>query len=126
MERREKGWYNSYTIFNTFGGATQILSMMLLFPLLRKLLSAIQVFYVSCVMAAGGYLVLLVLAFTNMSNVFLLFIPGFLIFAANGMLTVLTTIFFSCSIKSIFLRRNIWSKIDIVNSLFLSFFLKYL
>ena len=28
-----------------------------------------------------------------MSNVFLLFIPGFLIFAANGMLTVLTTVF---------------------------------
>ncbi len=87
------GWYNSYTLFNTFGGAIQILSMMLFFPLLRKFLNTIQVFYVSFAMAIVGYISLLILAFTNMSNVFLLFIPGFFIFAANGMLSVLTTIF---------------------------------
>lgn len=87
------GWYNSYTLFNIFGGAMQILSMMILFPLLRKVLSTIQVFYVSFAMAIVGYVVLLVLAFTNMSNVFLLFIPGFFIFAANGMLSILTTVF---------------------------------
>lgn len=86
-------WYNSYTLFNTFGGAVQILSMMLLFPLIRKFLNSVQVFYVSFGMAVIGYIVLLLLTFTNMSNVFLLFIPGFFIFAANGMLTVLTTIF---------------------------------
>lgn len=88
-----EGWQNSYTLFNTFGGAIQILAMMLLFPLIRKFLSALQVFYVSFAMAVIGYVVLLVLAFTNMANVFLLFIPGFFIFAANGMLSVLTTIF---------------------------------
>lgn len=87
------GWYNSYTLFNIFGGAMQILSMMILFPLLRKVLSTIQVFYVSFAMAIVGYVVLFVLAFTNMSNVFLLFIPGFFIFAANGMLSILTTVF---------------------------------
>ena len=37
--------------------------------------------------------VLLVLAFTSMSNVFILFIPGFFIFAASGVLNVLTTVF---------------------------------
>lgn len=88
-----EAWYNAYTLFNTFGGGIQILSMMLFFPLIRKFINTIQVFYVSFVMAIAGYVVLLVLAFTNMSNVFLLFIPGFFIFAANGMLTVLTTIF---------------------------------
>lgn len=88
-----EGWYNSYTLFNTFGGAIQILSMMLFFPLLRRFMSAIRVFYTSFAMAVIGYAVLLILAFTNMSNVFLLFIPGFFIFAANGMLTVLTTVF---------------------------------
>lgn len=88
-----EGWYNSYTLFNTFGGAVQILSMMLFFPVLRRFMSAIRVFYTSFAMAVIGYAVLLVLAFTNMSNVFLLFIPGFFIFGANGMLTVLTTIF---------------------------------
>lgn len=88
-----EGWYNSYTLFNTFGGAIQILAMMLFFPLLRKCFRTIQVFYISFAMAILGYVVLLILAFTNMSSVVLLFIPGFFIFAANGMLSVLTTIF---------------------------------
>ncbi|MCD7751242.1 MAG: glycoside-pentoside-hexuronide (GPH):cation symporter [Lachnospiraceae bacterium] len=86
-------WYNSYTLFNTFGGAMQILSMMLFFPLLRRFFNTIRIFYISFSMAVVGYIVLLVLAFTSMSNVFVLFIPGFLIFSASGMLTVLTTIF---------------------------------
>lgn len=101
-----EGWYNSYTLFNTFGGAVQILSMMILFPLLRKFLSAMRVFYVSCMMAVCGYVVLLVLAFTNMSNVFLLFIPGFFIFAANGMLTVLTTIFLANTVDYGEIKNN--------------------
>jgi melibiose permease len=86
-------WYNGYTLFNTFGGAIQILSMMVLFPLLRKFIDTIKIFYVSFIMAIAGYVVLLALVFTSMSNVFVLFIPAFFIFAANGMLLVLTTIF---------------------------------
>lgn len=100
------GWYNSYTFFNIFGGAMQILSMMILFPLLRKVLSTIQVFYVSFAMAIVGYVVLLVLAFTNMSNVFLLFIPGFFIFAANGMLSILTTVFLANTVDYGELKNN--------------------
>ena len=79
-----KDWYNAYTLFNTFGGAMQILAMMILYPVLRKVFTSIQIFYISLVMAIAGYAVLLTLAFTNMGNVFLLFIPGFFIFAANG------------------------------------------
>ena len=86
-------WYNGYTLFNTLGGAIQILSMMVLFPLLRKFLNTIKIFYVSFVMAIAGYIVLFILIFTSMSSVFILFIPAFFIFAANGMLLVLTTIF---------------------------------
>ena len=99
-------WYNSYTLFNIFGGAMQILSMMILFPLLRKVLSTIQVFYVSFAMAIVGYVVLLVLAFTNMSSVFLLFIPGFFIFAANGMLSILTTVFLANTVDYGELKNN--------------------
>lgn len=99
-------WYSGYTLFNTFGGAIQILSMMLFFPVLRKFLNAMQVFYVSFVMAIAGYVVLLVLAFTNMSNVFLLFVPGFFIFAANGMLTVLTTVFLANTVDYGELKNN--------------------
>lgn len=99
-------WYNSYTLFNIFGGGVQILAMMLFFPLLRKALSTIQVFYLSIFMAVFGYVVMLILAFTNMSNVFLLFIPGFFIFAANGMLTVLTTVFLANTVDYGELKNN--------------------
>ena len=91
-------WFNSYTLFNTFGGAIQILSMMVAFPLLRKFMDTIRIFYLCLASAIIGYAVLLALAFTNMSNVLLLFIPGFFIFAANGVLQVLTTIFLANSV----------------------------
>ncbi|MBQ3995478.1 MAG: MFS transporter [Clostridia bacterium] len=87
-------WYNSYTIFNTFGGAVSILSMMVLFPLLRKFFTTTKVFYIGAGSAIVGYLTLIAIAFlTSMDNVYLLLIPGFLIFAANGILTVLVTVF---------------------------------
>ena len=87
-------WKGSYTLFNSFGGAMQILAMMALFPLLRRFLSTVQVFYTAVGMAVAGYASLLALAFgTSMTNVFLLFVPAFFIFSANGVLTVLTTVF---------------------------------
>ncbi len=101
-----EGWEGAYTLFNTFGGGVQILAMMLLFPFLRRFLSALQIFYVSFCMAILGYASLLVLAFTNMSNVYLLFIPGFFIFAANGMLTVLTTVFLANTVDYGELKNN--------------------
>ena len=101
-----QNWENAYTLFNTFGGAVQILSMMLFFPLLRKIFSAIKVFYISFAMAVLGYAVLLTLAFVNMSNVFLLFVPGFFIFAANGMLTVLVTVFLANTVDYGELKNN--------------------
>lgn len=93
-----EGWYNTYTLFTTFGGAVQILSMMLLYPLIRKFLSALQVFRLSLLMALVGYIALLIIACTNMHQFVLLCIPGFLIFAALGMLTVLTTLFLANSV----------------------------
>jgi melibiose permease len=92
-------WFGSYTLFNTFGGGIQILSMMLIFPILRKFLDTIKIFYVAIGSAVMGYAVLLVLAFTNMGNVFLLFVPGFFIFAASGVLQVLTTIFLANTVE---------------------------
>lgn len=86
-------WYNSYTLFNTFGGAIQILSMMLFFPLMRKFFSTVKVFYISIVMAVLGYAILFVMTLSNINNIYMLFIPGFFVFVAFGMLTVLTTVF---------------------------------
>ena len=99
-------WYNGYTLFNTFGGAVQILSMMVLFPLLRKFMNTMKIFYVSFAMAITGYIVLLILVFTSMSSVFVLFIPAFFIFAANGMLLVLTTIFLANTVDYGELKNN--------------------
>ena len=100
------GWYNGYTLFNMFGGAIQILSMMVMYPLLRKIFSSLRIFYISLAMAVAGYAVLLLLAFTNMSSVFLLFIPAFFIFAANGMLSVLTTVFLANTVDYGELKNN--------------------
>ena len=87
------GWRGDYTLFSTFGGGIQILSMMLLYPLLRKFFTSIKIYYISMGMAIMGYISLLIMASTAMNNVYLLFIPGFFIFAANGMLAVITTVF---------------------------------
>ncbi|MBR0144726.1 MAG: MFS transporter [Clostridia bacterium] len=87
------GWNNAYVLFNTFGGAIQILAMMLFYPLLRKKFSNRSIFDICLGLAVLGYLVLLGLAFTNMSSVFVLFIPAFCIFSANGILSVITTVF---------------------------------
>ncbi len=87
------GWRGDYTLFSTFGGGIQILAMMILYPFLRKFFTSIKIYFISMGMAIMGYIALLILASTSMSNVFILFIPGFFIFAANGMLAVITTVF---------------------------------
>ncbi|WP_026660308.1 glycoside-pentoside-hexuronide (GPH):cation symporter [Butyrivibrio sp. AC2005] len=86
-------WRGAYTLFSTFGGGMQILAMMLLYPFLRRFFTSIKIYYISMGMAIAGYISLLALASTSMTNVYLLFIPGFFIFAANGMLSVITTVF---------------------------------
>lgn len=93
------GWKASYTLFSTIGGAAQILGMMILYPLVRKKLSNTGVFTLSLALALGGYGVLLVLCLTGFSgNLVLLCVPGVVVFACNGMLSVLTTLFLSNSV----------------------------
>ena len=87
------GWRGDYTLFSTFGGGIQILAMMLLYPFLRRFFTSIKIYFISMGMAIVGYISLLILASTAMNNVYMLFIPGFFIFAANGMLAVITTVF---------------------------------
>lgn len=93
------GWKASYTLFSTIGGAAQILGMMILYPLVRKKLSNTGVFTLSLALALGGYGVLLVLCLIGFSgNLVLLCVPGVVVFACNGMLSVLTTLFLSNSV----------------------------
>ena len=93
------GWKATYTLFSTIGGAAQILGMMVLYPLLRKKFSSTQVFRLSLVLALGGYGMLLVFCLTGLAHsLVLLCLPGILVFACNGVLSVLTTLFLSNSV----------------------------
>lgn len=94
-----EGWKATFTLFSTVGGAAQILGMMVLYPLLRKKLSNTRVFAVSVISAFGAYVLLLTICLTGFSgNLPLLLIPGIVVFACNGMLSVLTTLFLSNSV----------------------------
>ena len=94
-----EGWKTGYTLFCTVGGAMQILGMMVLYPLLRRKCSNTQVFTVSLVAALAGYGVLLALCLLGFAgNLVVLCVPGAVVFACNGMLTVLTTLFLSGSV----------------------------
>lgn len=99
-------WTDGYTLFNTFGGGMQILSMMLFFPLFRRFLSAIQVFYVSFGMAIFGYAFLFIQMLFGVKNVYMYFIPAFFVFMAFGMLTVLTTVFLANTVDYGELKNN--------------------
>ena len=99
-------WYNDYTLFSTFGGGIQILSMMILYPLLRRWFDNRKIFFISMGMCAAGYAVLLALTFTSMTSVWLLFIPGFFIFATNGINAILTTVFLANTVDYGELKNN--------------------
>jgi melibiose permease len=101
-----EAWEANYTLFNTFGGGFQILAMMILFPILRKLMNTLKIFYVSFTMAFVGYMILLVIAFSGSSNVYLLLIPAFLIMSAIGMLNVIVTIFLANTVDYGELKNN--------------------
>ncbi len=86
-------WQTDYTLFTTFGGGMQIVAMMLFFPLLRRFMNTIKLFYLSIGSAIAGYVMLLGLALTGMKNIYILFVPAFFIMSAVGVLNVLVTIF---------------------------------
>ncbi|MCF0131235.1 MAG: MFS transporter [Pseudobutyrivibrio sp.] len=88
-----ESWQADYTLFNTCGGAFQILAMMIMFPLLRKLMNTMSIFSTSFVMAMAGYAIILIISASGTSNVIFLLIPAFLIMSAIGMLNVVLTIF---------------------------------
>lgn len=99
-------WYNSYTFFNMVAGAAQILAMMVLYPVLRKFFTSIQIFYISLTMSMIGYVVLLIVSCTGHMSLPILLIPGILIMAASGMNNVLVTIFLANTVDYGQLKNN--------------------
>ena len=99
-------WEDNYTLFNVAGGGFQILAMMLLFPLLRKFMNTMKIFYTCFIMAFSGYAILLVEAFFLKENVYFLLIPAFLIMSAIGMLNVVITVFLANTVDYGELKNN--------------------
>ncbi|MBE6118700.1 MAG: MFS transporter [Erysipelotrichaceae bacterium] len=94
-----ESWQASYTTFSTVGGGSQILSMMAVYPALRRFMGNMDIFKLCLKMSITGYALLLAVCFTPFShNIIVLCAIGLLIFMANGMLTVLTTVFLSNSV----------------------------
>jgi melibiose permease len=77
-----------------------------LFPLLRKFMNSLKIFYVSFTMAMLGYVILLGIAFSGTSQVYLLLIPAFLIMSAIGMLNVIVTVFLANTVDYGELKNN--------------------
>ena len=87
-------WKDAYTLFTSVGGISQILGMMVVYPILRSKLSNTIIFKLSLCIAIFGYAFLLALCLLGYSSVLtMLMVPGVMIFVSNGILTVLTTVF---------------------------------
>ena len=99
-------WQGNYTLFNTFGGGIQILAMMIFFPVMRKFINTLKMFYVSVISAIFGYVVLLVMALSGVNSVYLFFVPGFFIFGAVGLLNVLVTVFLANTVDYGEIKNN--------------------
>ena len=99
-------WQGNYTLFNTFGGGIQILAMMIFFPIMRKFINTLKMFYVSVISAIFGYVVLLVMALSGVNSVYLFFVPGFFIFGAVGLLNVLVTVFLANTVDYGEIKNN--------------------
>ncbi len=84
---------NDFTLFNIVGGGFQILAMMIFFPLLRKVMNTLKIFYTCFFMALVGYALILIESFAGVTDIKFLLVPAAIIMSAVGMLNVIITIF---------------------------------
>lgn len=99
-------WEGHYTLFNTFGGAFQILAMMVIFAVLRKFMNTIKICYLSFVLAFIGYGLLLIISLSGVNSIYVLLVPAFLIMSCVGLLNVLVTIFLANTVDYGELKNN--------------------
>lgn len=86
-------YQGDFTLFNTVGGGFQILSMMLLFPLLRKFMDTVKIFFTCFAMAVAGYVLIILVSLSGTGKIAFLLLPAAIIMAAVGVLNVIITIF---------------------------------
>jgi melibiose permease len=86
-----------FGLFGTIGGATQILSMMLL-PALRRVFKRMTIFIGAICIAILGYGLLFSLGVFQIANIILLALAAVIIYFGFGLATVLATIFLADSV----------------------------
>ncbi|MCI5822336.1 MAG: glycoside-pentoside-hexuronide (GPH):cation symporter [Pararoseburia sp.] len=101
-----KTYVGDFTLFNMVGGGFQIISMMLLFPLLRKFMDTVKIFYTCFAMAITGYVIIIVISLTGTSNVAFLLLPAAIIMSAVGVLNVIITVFLANTVDYGELKNN--------------------
>ncbi|WP_191016409.1 glycoside-pentoside-hexuronide (GPH):cation symporter [Treponema zioleckii] len=101
-------WNAGYVLFNTVGGGTQILAMMILYPFLRNVLNLnnIKIFYVSIGMSIVGYVALLAMASCGVNSVPMFLVPGVLVMASAGVNNVIITVFLANTVDYGELKNN--------------------
>ena len=90
----------AYSIFAAVAFAAQVLVMMIV-PALRRKYTKNQLFIFGFIIQIVGFLLILVMAYTNLYSPktwFILCIPGIMIYLGYGMLNVIMTIFLSDSV----------------------------
>lgn len=93
------GWADKYALFNMVGGASQIIGMMAVYPLLRKKLTNEKIFRMCLISEMLGYLLILLACLTGLSsNMIIICVCGLFVFLGNGILTVLTTVYLSAAV----------------------------
>lgn len=95
-----------FTLFNTVGGGFQILAMMMLFPLLRKFMDSVKIFYTCFGMAVAGYIMIIAISLSGTNAVTWLLIPAAVIMSAVGVLNVVITIFLANSVDYGEIKNN--------------------
>lgn len=92
-------WVDNYTLFSTVGGAFQIIGMMVVYPILRGVkMTNTRIFKLCLIADMAAYLLLLGLCLTHLTSLYVLLVPGAVVFLCNGILSVLTTVFLSNSV----------------------------
>ena len=90
----QENYDSKFLVYNAFGYIMQIFFMFVMFPLMRKKISNSKVFYLASTLGIVGFAFLFALPYLMKTpNVYVMFLPSFCNYVAQGLLNILTTVF---------------------------------
>ena len=85
-------WYNSFTLFTGVGSVVQLLSMIIVLPVIRKLRTSEQTFRLGILTVIFALALLFVFLTAGVRSLFPLFLPAVLMYTAFGINSVMLTV----------------------------------